>query len=224
MEVDRFKRLDDKANNQLRFTYILITIYIALGKLIIIDITNNQNYIAYVLLTSSIIFLVLAWLNYFLSLKLTIVPKLPLTDEIINLFKEKELPTIQYALSESMKKAFNIYDKIIEKKAKKLHYGYNFTILSVITIIILTGYTSYNHINIDTKKEFKMNTNNKQEDSNNTNNQQDSNVSNNTNNQQDSNISNNEPDFNVDIPELLVATEGYQVDISKYKDLILDSQ
>ena len=72
-EVDRFKRLDDKANNQLRFTYILLTIYIALLKVIIIDNTSHIDIFILIFVLLSFIFLLVAWLFYFLSLKLTTV-------------------------------------------------------------------------------------------------------------------------------------------------------
>ena len=83
MEVERFKRLDDKANNLLRFIYILITIYLAMMKIIFVDTHNElNNIIIFILILSSILPLVCAWVSYFLSLKLTIVPRLPLTQEV----------------------------------------------------------------------------------------------------------------------------------------------
>ena len=208
-EVDRFKRLDDKANNQLRFTYILLTIYIALLKVIIIDNTSYIDIFILIFVLLSFIFLLVAWLFYFLSLKLTTVPKLPLTDDILSLFKDNEIVTIEFALHGSIKKAIYEYDRIILKKAKNLRYGYNLTILSVLFIIVTTGVISYNYFesnHINFKKEQKMS---------------DKKTEGNNNSQADSSQpQNNQPDFNVNIPDIQYATEGYEVDTTKYQKLI----
>lgn len=212
MEVDRFKRLDDKANNQLRFTYILLTIYSALLKILIIDSVYKIDDIIFIPVSLSFVFLFLAWLFYFLSLRLTTVPKLPLTNEISDLFKEQKLITIQFALSQSIKEAISEYDEIILKKAKNLRYGYNLTIVSVALVMITTGYISYNYMTvnkINSKKEFQMSENTSEEQ----NNSQD-----NTSEQ-----NNDQPDFDVNIPSLQYTTEGYEEDITKYKDLIIEN-
>lgn len=212
MEVDRFKRLDDKANNQLRFTYILLTIYSALLKILVIDSLYKINNIVFIPVSLSFIFLFLAWLFYFLSLRLTTVPKLPLTSEVFDLFKEEKLITIQFALSQSMKEAVSEYNEIILKKAKNLRYGYNLTIASVALVMITTGYISYNYLTqnkINTKKEFQMSENTSEEQ----NNSQD-----NASEQND-----NQPNFDVNIPNLQYTTEGYEDDTTKYKDLIIEN-
>ena len=204
MEVDRFKRLDDKANNQLRFTYILSTIYIALMKIIIIDKINE---VIYILMFFSFIFLFLAWLFYFLSLRLTIVPKLPLTDEVFTLFKDKELMTIQYALHESIKKALNEYNIIILKKAKNLRYGYNFTIASVVLVILTTGYISYNNIKTNTtqKKELHMSEKNSSQTT-------------------STPINNNQPEFDVKIPDIEYATDSVNTTVGQNKSISIEEK
>jgi len=212
MEVDRFKRLDDKANNQLRFTYVLLTIYIALMKIMVIDNIHTINNIIYIIIFCSFIFLFFAWLFYFLSLRLTTVPKLPLTDDVFILFKEKELMTVQYALYESIKKAIIQYDKIILKKAKNLRYGYNSTIISVILVIITAGYISYNNLDINptSKKEVQMSEKKSEKEN---------------NNQNDSTTpSKSQPEFDVKIPDIQYATEGYEIDTTKYQELLEESE
>jgi len=208
MEVERFKRLDDKANNQLRFIYILITIYLAMIKIIFIDTHNELNIIIFVLILLSFIFLFSAWLSYFLSLKLTVVPTLPLTQEVFDLFNDddNDFNTIQFALHRIIKNAVNEYTDIISKKAKTLRYGYNFTILSIMCIILSTSYISYNYYTnlqkINIKKEAQMAKENT--DKNDSNEKQ---------------TISKKPNLNVKIPNLTYATEGYEVDLSKHPKL-----
>jgi len=208
MEVERFKRLDDKANNQLRFTYILITIYLAMIKIIFIDTHNELNSIIFILILLSSIFLLSAWYNYFLSLKLTIVPTLPLTQEVFDLFNDDDnnFDTIQFALHQIIKNAVDEYASIISKKAKTLRYGYNSTILSIICIILSTSYILYNYYSnlekINIKKEAPMAKENT-----------DKNGSN------EKKTASNKPNLNVKIPNLTYATEGYEIDLSKHPKL-----
>ena len=208
MEVERFKRLDDKANNQLRFTYILITIYLAMIKIIFIDTHNELSTVIFVLILLSFIFLFSAWLNYFLSLKLTIVPRLPLTQEVFDLFNDddNDFDTIQFALHQIIKNAVDEYIDIISKKAKTLRYGYNSTILSIICIILSISFISYNYyINLqktNIKKEAQMAKGNT--DKNGSNEKQ---------------AVSKKPNFNVKIPNLTYATEGYEIDLSKHPKL-----
>ena len=214
MEVDRFKRLDDKANNQLRFTYVLLTIYIALLKILIFDDIHHIDIFILILVLLSFISLFSAWLFYFLSLKLTTVPKLPLTDNVLTLFKEKEIATVEFALHGSIKKAIDKYDEIIFKKAKNLRYGYNSTILSVMLIMITTGFILYNYLEknqINFKKELEMN---------------DTKTEENNNSQVNSSSSQeNQPEFDVSIPDIQYATEGYdEVNTTKYRELLEEAE
>lgn len=208
MEVERFKRLDDKVNNQLRFIYILITIYLAMIKIVFIDTHNELNNLIFILIFLSFIFLFSAWWNYFLSLKLTVVPTLPLTEEVFDLFNDdnNNFNTIQFALHQIIKNAVDEYTSIISEKAKKLRYGYNFTMLSVICIILSTSYISYNYyINLqqqNIKKEVQM--------------AKDNTNQNNSNKQK---TVSEKPNLNVKIPNLTYGTEGYEINLSKHPKL-----
>ena len=209
MEVERFKRLDDKANNQLRFIYILITIYLTMIKIIFVDTHNElNNIISIILILLSILSLFSAWVCYFLSLKLTIVPRLPLTQEVFELFNDDDnnFNTIQFALHKIIKKAIDEYTSIISKKAKRLQYGYNFTFLSIICIILSTScilYNSYTDIQKqNTKKEAQMAKDNTDK-----------------NDSKEKETVSKKPNVNVKIPNLTYATEGYEVDLSKHPKL-----
>ena len=205
-EVSRFARLDEKAIKLLTATSVIITAFIALSKWLFSDNQAN-HFTAYVYILAGLVFILLciSWAFYFISLKLEIIPKMPLTDEVFELVKNKNIATVHVALYKSAKNAVEEISLIINKKSKYLVNGFKCTFIAGLLLVLFVSMivlesgkfksifcVSYHQY----KKEERLMS--EKETGQNANSQQ------NTTNQQSS----NEPDLDINAPNLQYATEG----------------
>ncbi len=203
-EISRFARLDEKAVKFITSTSIIITIFVALSKWLFSE--NNNYFTVYVYMVTGLIFIFLcmAWTYYFFSLRLTVVPKMPVTDEIFDLFKNKNISTIHVTLYKSAKTATEELSSTIHKKAKYIVLGFRCTstagllLILFIGMVILESNNTQNifcktKLNTQHEKVTTMCEGNTPQDNNSTNNQQ----------------SDNEPDLNVTAPELEYSAENF---------------
>ena len=198
-EISRFARLDEKSIKLLTATSFIITAFIALAKWIFSEDQNN-HFTIYAYILSGLIFILLcaSWMFYFLSLKLTVIPRMPLTEEIFELVRNRNIPTIHVALYKASRNAVDEISLIIRNKSKYLIYGFKCTILAGLMLVLFTGMivlesgklksilcgktTQNKEVIIMSDKETTQDTTNQQ--------------------------SNNEPDLDVNPPNLQYATEG----------------
>jgi len=204
-EVNRFARLDDKAVKFITATSIIITIFIALSKWLFSE--SNNCFTVYVYFISGLvfIFLCMAWFFYFLSLKLAIVPKIPMTDEVFELFKSKNISTVYVALYKVARTAVEEITITICKKSKYLAWGFKCTIFAGLLLILFISMVALESSNIhNVFCVAKLNTQHKEVNVMCKDNSTNANSSSNTNSGQPD----NEPDLDVISPSLQYATEG----------------
>lgn len=200
-EIARFSRLDEKAVKFITATSVIITAFIALSKWVF---SGNNNFTIYVFLISGIIFILLcaAWIFYFLSLKLTVVPKMPLTDETFELIKNNNISTVNVALYKAARNAVEEISLTINKKSKYLVNGFKCTLIAGLFLILFVSMIVVE--SIDFKSIFCANNSQQTEESIMTEKETTQSQSTTTTNQQP----NNEPDLDVNAPNLQHATEG----------------
>jgi len=204
-EISRFARLDEKAIKLLTATSVIITAFIALSKWLFSGNQTN-HFTAYVYILAGLVFILLciSWAFYFLSLKLEVIPKMPLTDEVFELVKNNNIATVHFALYKSAKNAVEEISLIINKKSEYLVNGFKYTLIAGLLFVLFVSmialesskfksifcvsYHQCKEERVMSEKETNQNTNNQQ----------------NTTSQQ----SNNEPDLDIKSPNLQYVTEG----------------
>lgn len=134
-EVERFSRVDEKATKFLTSISIIITLFVGLTKWLFSDSDNNFTICFFIIIGLAFFLLSLAWVCFFSSLRLTIVPKMPLTDEVFDLFKNEKINSIYFALHKSAKSGVEELSLIIHKKAKFILWGFRLTIAAGILMI-----------------------------------------------------------------------------------------
>ncbi len=213
-EISRFARLDEKAIKLLTATSVIITAFIALSKWLFSDNQNN-HFTIYVYILSGLIFILLcvSWIFYFLSLKLAVIPKMPLTDEVFELIKNKNIATVHVALYKSAKKAVEEISSIINKKSKYLVYGFKCTLIAGLLLVLFVSMIVLESVKLKSifcvansqRKEERIMS--KKETNQNTTNQQ----------------SNNEPDLDINAPNLQYVTEGLDSVPNKNSQMLNES-
>jgi uncharacterized membrane protein len=170
LEVQRFYRLDDKAMKFITAISLVITIFLAVFKWIVGN--DMVVYSAYIYVISFALFasLCISWTNFFSSLRLASSPVLDVSDNMLNLFKTKDIATLRVSIFKGCQKAINDRRDITIKKAKYMNRGYKATILSAILLVILIvsifGETLYykNQLQNPLTKEVIMTDKNETED------------------------------------------------------------
>jgi len=139
-ELDRFDKIDDKAAKYLSSLTFVIAMLGLFGKWLITEVLPPSSLIEWLVVVAALATLaslILSWFFLFRVLRLHTVKKLPLSDETVSLFKERNLATALYAMTKGLKNAHHTNRETVDEKVKWLHYGYRSMIVSGTLLLIL---------------------------------------------------------------------------------------
>ncbi|MFH1283795.1 MAG: hypothetical protein ABII27_09060 [bacterium] len=149
-EIERFRKLDEKASRYFSVYSILIGMFGLLTKLII----GNHNpvklldWASLVFFMISAIFLILSWWYAFKVLKVHELEKIAISDDMIIFYDSNNLIDIHYALSKRMKEAYQKNNKNNNDKSHLLYKNYcniKLFFLFLVIAFIFIGLNVYNN-------------------------------------------------------------------------------
>jgi len=147
LEVQRFYRLDDKAMKFITAISLVITIFLAVFKWVVENDLVVYSVYIYVILFALFTSLCIAWTSFFSSLRLASSPVLDVSDNMLSLFKTKDIATLRVSIFKGCQQAIEDRRNITIKKASYMNRGYKATISSatllVILIVAIFGETLY---------------------------------------------------------------------------------
>lgn len=139
-ELDRFDKIDDKAAKYLTSLTFVIGIFGLFGKWIIAEALPPSNLVEWLVIVTSLATLVsfiLSWFFLFRVLRVHTLRKLPLSNETISLFKERNLPTVYFTMTKGLKDANVTNRATVDEKVEWLNRSYRSMIASGILLLLL---------------------------------------------------------------------------------------
>ena len=162
-ELDRFKSLDDKASKLVGFLTLMVAGYTAILKF-----TNDiyfppQSFIEWVtcfFILISYILLITVFTNLIRTLRIVNTPRMPLNNEVSQMFKDKDLEHSYNSLSDTCCKAVSKSKTILENKSNIIQIAYKYIVLSLISIsisvVLLTITAFLNSSNVNAAPIIKI--------------------------------------------------------------------
>jgi uncharacterized tellurite resistance protein B-like protein len=156
-EQQRFNRLEGKAATYFTVLSFLIGIHGIFCSKIISCCIPPEGWFKYVFLGLGLIVLlglITAWFWAFFVIKQHNITKIPITDEMIDFFKENKLIDIYYTLTKSNKIALEKNRKISNEKANLLLRTYRIlsaSMILMVLLLVLYGADSWNGKKVNSK-------------------------------------------------------------------------
>jgi hypothetical protein len=141
-EIDRQKRLDEKASKYLAVITILVGGYGFFANHLLNEMTPLRQWVFWewalgIAIVSVLAALVITWVIIFKSLKTIELHQMPMNDEMITFFDTHRPVDILYALSKGNKKALLENRKKVNQKAQQVSAGYKWTAITVAVFLLL---------------------------------------------------------------------------------------
>lgn len=139
-DIDRFHKLDEKISKFITIVTIIMSVFVAAIPFIFTNHVPPKNLIEAFLiyiLSLTFVFLCSLWSFLFRGLRLQNVPRMPISEEVLDLFKsDKKDNTILFALTMTSFKAFNENIMINSKKIDYLNKAYDDTVYASLFIVL----------------------------------------------------------------------------------------
>jgi hypothetical protein len=128
-EVERYKKLDEKASRFLSILSVGIVAYTALinvasPKALITSHASWSTYLFIGLAFLTLVALISAWYRIFATIKLSYVPKVQVGEEANTLAEEEELITMYFHAAKACQDAVGSAQRRLESKIKNLEVAY----------------------------------------------------------------------------------------------------
>ncbi|MBF4209235.1 hypothetical protein EI533_16015 [Pseudomonas donghuensis] len=128
-ELDRYKKLDEKASRFLSILSLGIVAYTALinaasPKMLMINHPNWRTYLFIVLASLTLVALISAWYRIFATIKLSNVPRVQIGEDANQLAEKEELITMYFRAAMTCQEAVDRAQKLLENKIKNLGVAY----------------------------------------------------------------------------------------------------
>lgn len=141
-EIDRQKRLDEKASKYLAVITLLVGGYGFFANHLLNEMVplNQWGFLEWSLglfIVLVLIALFVTWVIIFKSLKTIELHQIPMNDEMITFFDTHRSVDILYALSKGNKKALLENRKKVNQKAQQVSAGYKWTAVTVAVFLLL---------------------------------------------------------------------------------------
>lgn len=146
-DIQRFQIIDQKA---IRFLTLISVVIGAFSGVVPWAFDNNfppsgwLSWALSIVLILAFLCLAAAWSMLYRSIKLANVPRMPLNDQVDNLFWDSSLPHIYYMLTKTCRKALDVNRSVIDKKGEFMRSAYALiaasawlVVSSVVLIVIL---------------------------------------------------------------------------------------
>ena len=145
-EQSRFNQIDEKASYYLSVLTLLLGVagYFA-SRLIELFLPPHRpvEFILLALAFLIVVSLLASWAAIFSVIRVHTTLKIPLDDQIFDLFNSQDSNTIFYSLSIGIKHALMVNRQIGDNKAKKLYHGYRFICSTVLLLVLFAGFFGY---------------------------------------------------------------------------------
>ena len=138
-DIDRFQLIDLKAEKFLTLVTAVIGIMATVSAWAFqtlmppVDILTWGLFVAIIL---TFVCLASSWSLLFRAIKVTKVPRMPLSDQVVTLFWNNDLPDIYYALTKSCRAALDENRKIISMKGDLIVLAYRDISLSAFLVAV----------------------------------------------------------------------------------------
>lgn len=126
-DIKRFQSIDNKAGKFLTLVSAVFAVFSAITPWIIrnkIPPTDTISWILLIAVGVTFIALVSSWSLLFRAIKLAKVPRMPLTDSVLDMFWGKDFPDIYLALTKSCRVALEENRKITDIKGNLIRKAY----------------------------------------------------------------------------------------------------
>lgn len=138
-DIERYQRIDEKATKFIGLVSTVFAVFTGVVSWIFKNRFPPNTILEWILITLIILtFLALisSWSLLFRTIKLYPVPRLPLSDEIDNLFYNKDFPQIYYDLTLACRNALEMSHKVAKEKENLILKAYKDIAISAWLITI----------------------------------------------------------------------------------------
>lgn len=141
-EIDRQKRLDEKASKYLAVITILVGGYgffanHLLNEMVPLKQWGSWEWVLGASIVSVLTALFITWVIIFKSLKIIELRQIPMNDEMITFFETHRPIDICYALTKGNKKALLENRNKVNRKAQQVSAAYKWTAITVVLFLLL---------------------------------------------------------------------------------------
>ncbi|WP_335989551.1 hypothetical protein [Pseudoalteromonas sp. CH_XMU1449-3] len=151
-EIARYQILDAKATKLLSTSSLILTTYLFFFKWVVIDSPTQFSLCVYTTAAFTFAALFTSLFFYFRSMKLMKSKRMPIDPNILETFKNNDLPTIYVSLYKACSECEVENIKLNEKKAKAIKNGYTFTAITGLLLLILILSIFFERNNYATEK------------------------------------------------------------------------
>jgi len=137
-EQNRFVRIDEKSSLYFNVFTFIIGLSLFFVKWLYNTIIPPRSLMEWFLLILGMFLLtslVWSWCLLFSVLKVHVVNKIPLTDEMIHFYRDHRLIDIYYVIARGNKNAYEENVRITNRKAGKLAKSYKMMVISVVLVL-----------------------------------------------------------------------------------------
>ncbi|MFC1833296.1 hypothetical protein ACFL2Q_01010 [Thermodesulfobacteriota bacterium] len=160
-EIDRHKRIDDKASKYLAVITLLVGIYGFFANWMLSEVVPIQQWdflewILALVILSVLLSLFITWVMIFRSLKVIELKQIPMNDQMIKFFDKNRPIDIWYALARGNKDALLENRKEVNRKAEQVSTGYKWTAVTVVLFFLLVSLFGYYKVERCNKQSFQQ--------------------------------------------------------------------
>ena len=138
-DIERFHKLDDKISKFINTVTIIIGVFVAAVPFVFknhFPPKSPDEWVLIGLIFFTFVSLCSVWSFLFMALKLVNVPRMPLNEDIVELFKlNQNVNNIFFALTKTCQNAFEENKSVNAKKVKFLNRAYKNTVYAALLIV-----------------------------------------------------------------------------------------
>jgi len=141
-ESDRYRRLEDKAIKYLTSITVDVSAFVILLRWSLAELIPNDGCLSKLTIIASIITLIslsYSWYFLFLSLRLQTLYKMPIGNDIVDMFKKNKLDAVYLALSKRYSEGAEKRYEEYTHKLKNVQNGYRGVLFSAGSFIIFVA-------------------------------------------------------------------------------------